>query len=58
MIPEQQPEEQEDSFEKSLNPMTAKYLNKKITQKDSLAKIDLRHMCENVLSITLWIIRP
>lgn len=40
--------QQEETFEKSLNPMTAKYLNKKITQNDSLAKVDLRNMCENV----------
>lgn len=46
--------QEEDSFDKSLNPITAKYLHNKITQNDSLSQIDLRHMCDNV-SIQIFI---
>jgi len=47
-----QPEE--DTFEKRLSPLTSKYLasqTQMISQNQSLDKIDLRHMCENVINL-------
>ena len=47
----QQLEVNADGFEKGLNPITNRYLNSKfqrLSNSDSLDKIDLRHMCENV----------
>ena len=52
----QQLEVNADGFEKGLNPITNRYLNSKfqrLSNSDSLDKIDLRHMCENVYNISI-----